>query len=154
MATHSHRKFAALVALVSPSLGCAGDYATPQPLPRDDAAAQVAPDASPSVDAETPDGALREAGPRDAADDGNRCMPTPSACLQNATSACVNPCRVTYNQCKASCPNDASLKACIDACAKTLATCQVPCAGDCAACANANASCTGSQDCAAIVFKG
>ncbi len=81
-------------------------------------------------------------------------MPTPPACLQDATSTCVNPCRVTYNQCKANCPNDANLRTCLDACSAKLATCQVPCTGDCSVCANANGSCTGSQDCAPIVFKG
>lgn len=155
MAPHRSIWLLALAVVCPPVLACVGDYATPLPLAEDDGGPSSTPgDAGHGAETATSDAAPRDAEPRDGADDGNRCAPTPPACLANATSSCINPCRVTYNQCKADCASDTTLRTCLDACLKSLATCQVPCTGDCVACANAGGSCTGSQDCATVVYKG
>jgi hypothetical protein len=145
----------ASVVTVATFVACTGDDPVFPPHEQaNDAASPVTPSGADATTAEAAGGNDGDAGDAGDAGDGNLCKQTPqSPCLSTAKN-CSNNCRVTFNNCKAACPNDANLAKCINTCKAGIDSCQVPCKGDCVTCANANGSCTGSPDCEAQMYRG
>lgn len=141
-----------LVLVLVVASACSGGFTPDVPLVGPSDAADVPPSTpSAALEAGADGGAPSDAGSDADASDAQKPTPTPRACLE-PMSTCASECRVTYNRCKADCPNDANLQSCLATCKGTLASCQVPCQSNCVACASANQSSTGSNDCGALVF--
>ena len=142
-----------MVLLLLVASACSSGFVTDVPLvgPSDAGDGPSSPSASVAVEAGTDANVPFDAGSDADASDAQAQTPTPRVCL-DTMSTCASECRVTFNRCKADCPNDANLQSCLATCKGTLASCQVPCRSNCVACANANQSATGSKDCDALVY--
>jgi hypothetical protein len=151
--TRHARRFGPSVLLLGVASACSGGFVTDVPLvgPSDAGDVPSSPSATVAVEAGTDANVPSDAGSEGDASDAQAQAPTPRVCLDTMYT-CVSECRVTYNRCKADCPNDANLQSCLATCKGTLASCQVPCQSNCVACANANQSATGSKDCGALVY--